>query len=144
MGKKQPAIKVNPDPKKLPRHLEPYNDDKQVFWSFSMFDPDMQFPDDSWKDVSFMYFATAIKSCEQRTWTDIEANHNRDHPIEIWKLEKFARDRLGELQLDDIDVLWSLHFDGLCRLWGIRNQTLYQIIWLDPRHAICPSAKKGT
>lgn len=144
MGKKQPTSKIIPEPQKLPKHLEPYGNDKHVFWSFSIFDPGLEFPKSSWENVPFIEIATAIKSCEQRTWVDIEANHKRDHPIEINNLSKFARDRLCELQLDDIDELWSLHFDGRCRLWGIRNQTLIQILWLDPLHAICPSEKKNT
>jgi len=145
MGKKkQPVAEYIPDLQKRPKHIEPYIDEKRVFWSFSIYDPDLRYPNESHKTISFHRIATAIKYCESRTWVDIEANHKRDHPINIDQLEKFARDRLEELQLNDFEVLLSLHFNGRCRLWGIRNQTLFQVLWLDPDHLICVSHKKHT
>lgn len=68
----------------------------------------------------------------------------RDHPIEAYKLQKFAQDRLAELQMDDLDLLWSIHVDGAFRIWGIRDASLLKILWIDPCHEICPSYKKHT
>lgn len=144
MGKKQPASKNNPVLQKLPRHLEVYSDEKKVFWSFVLFDPEIELPEAGRPDLIFHDVATAIKHCEARTWVDIDANHKRDHPIEIHHLEKFAQDRLTQLQMDDLDVVWSIHIDGKFRIWGIRAASLMQILWIDPCHEICPSHKKHT
>jgi hypothetical protein len=141
---KQPNSKFDPKIQKLPKHLEVYSDDHKVFWSFALFDSDLRLPNAGKPTDCFHDIATALKNCEKRSWQDIEGNHKRDHPIDVDDLAKFAQDRLVQLQLDDIDVIWSIHFDGKCRLWAIRNQTLLQVLWLDPEHEICPSYKKHT
>lgn len=94
--------------------------------------------------MDFYDIGVAIKNTELRTWSDIERSQDRDHPIECYRLEKFAQDRLTRLQLDDNDELWSIRFNGRCRLWGIREGSLLQILWLDPQHEVCPSHKKHT
>ncbi len=148
MGKprqlKQPNSKSNPSTQKIPKHLEIFLDDKKIFWSFALFDSGLAFPKAEKPNNSFHEIADAIKYCELRTWRDIERNPKRDHPIEIRNLEKFARDRLIELQLDDRDEIWSIRFNGLCRLWAFRDQSLLQVIWLDPQHEICQSHLKHT
>lgn len=144
MGKKHPAAKYNPKTEKRPSHLDVYQDEKKIFWSFAIFDPDLVFPKAGKPAGSFCDIASAIKTCEQRTWADIASHPNRDHPINVEELEKFAQDRLIALNLDDFDILWSIHFNGLCRLWGIRNGSLVQILWIDERHEVCPSSKKHT
>ena len=144
MSKPNPTSRFHPDPKKLPRHLETYSDEKRVFWSFALYDPEIMFPSGSSPEMNFCNVGRFIKATEQRTWADIEHNRDRDHPIDRDKLAKFARDRLTELQIDDYDIFWSIHFNGKCRLWGIREGSLFQILWLDPNHEVCPSRKKRT
>ena len=144
MDKKQPVAKYNPKIEKRPSHLDVYSDEKKIFWSFSLFDSDIKFPKSGKPSRTFCEIAKAIKACEQRTWADIDSNRGRDHSIETEKIEKFARERLVEINLDDFDILWSLHFGGLGRLWGIRTKSLMQLLWLDEQHEICPSHMKHT
>ena len=75
------------------------------------------------------------------TWADVK---KRDHPIERNKIITEAQQRLEELQRDDVDELWRLRFTGQQRLWGIRNQRVFRILWWDPEHKICPTTKKHT
>lgn len=145
MGKnKSPQAKFDPKIEKLPRHLEPYHDEKRIFWSFSMYDPEIIFPKAGQPNLDFCVVATAIKETERRTWSDIDGNHKRDHAIECSRLAKFAQDRLSAIQLDDTDELWSIHINGKFRLWGIRDGSLFRMLWLDPQHEVCPSPKKHT
>lgn len=141
---KRPLSINNPKTEKIPRHLDPYIDQNKVFWSFSIYDSLINFPGIGTRDFSFSVIANYFCDCEKRTWADIERNHKRDHSIEISKLAKFARERLVEIQQDDIDHLWSIHVNGLFRIWGIRDHSLLKVIWLDPNHKICPSNKRNT
>lgn len=141
---KRPTSKNDPTTNKIPRHVEPFIDKKKVFWSFSIYDSGIKFPSTSQNDIIFSQAANCIKDCELRTWPDIEKNRKRDHPISVDVIEPFARARLAEIGQDDIDELWSIHFNGLFRLWAIREQSLLKILWLDPEHQICPSRIKRT
>lgn len=141
---KKPASRFQPSTQKIPAHLEPYQDDKSIFWSFSSFDANIAFPGKNKPGCTFVEIAQAIKSIEMRTWNDILSHEDRDHEIEIYNIASFAQKRLQELSLDDVDGLWSFHLNGKIRLWGIKNQSLIRVIWLDPNHLICPSHKKHT
>ena len=56
-----------------------------------------------------------------------------------------ARDtRLRELQQDDSDGLYELRFGGKERVWGIRRDDRFCILWWDPEHMVCPSTLKNT
>jgi hypothetical protein len=141
---KNPKNKVNPKTEKLPRHLEIYSDEKRIFWSFSMYDSGMVFPQAGQPELDFCTIASALRDTERRTWADFDSHFKRDHAIECDRLAKFARDRLAEIQLDDTDELYSVHFTGKIRLWGLRDGSLFRILWLDPLHEVCPSNKKHT
>jgi len=57
---------------------------------------------------------------------------------------KDAQKRLEELKLDDVDQLYSLRLNGRERLWGIRSNDKFSILWWDPEHQICPAPLKHT
>jgi hypothetical protein len=55
-----------------------------------------------------------------------------------------ARKRLEQLRLDDTDELFSLRLNGQERLWGIRSNDIFSLLWWDPKHEICPAPLKYT
>ena len=67
-----------------------------------------------------------------------------NHAVPLMNLIPAARRRLEELGLGDLDVLHRLRLAGKPRVWGILNENVVRLIWYDPEHEICPSAKKGT
>lgn len=69
---------------------------------------------------------------------------HKNHHIKISDLCKSAQDRLAELRYRDIDELFSLHLTSKNRVWGILRQGVLSLLWWDPEHQICPSAKKHT
>lgn len=52
--------------------------------------------------------------------------------------------RLKELELDAIDGLSRLALGGKPRLYGIRHQHEFSILWWDPLHEVWPSKLKHT
>lgn len=55
-----------------------------------------------------------------------------------------AKKRLEQLKLDDVDELYSLRLSGANRVFSIRRNNVMCLLWWDPEHEICPSAKRNT
>lgn len=83
-----------------------------------------------------------LGSFESMTWQQIEQAGS--HNVAVEKLVKEARDRLVEINQDDLDELFSLRISGKERVWGIRDRSILRLLWWDPEHAVCPSQKKRT
>ena len=82
---------------------------------------------------------------ESMTWNEILVGANKqNHSVSIDGLSKEARNRLEELQLDDLDELLSLRISGEERVWGILQEGVVLVLWWDPEHRVCPSLKKHT
>lgn len=76
------------------------------------------------------------------TWHAI--TETGSHFIETSALSKPARNRLMEIQQDDVDQVYSLRVTGRRRIFGIRDGGVLRILWWDPDHDVCPAAKKHT
>lgn len=66
------------------------------------------------------------------------------HEVAVESLSKQARDRLLELQHDDVDELYSLRITGRERVIGIRHGSVVKLLWWDPFHEVYPSPKRHT
>jgi hypothetical protein len=66
------------------------------------------------------------------------------HPVPIDQFAKPARDRLSEIQLDDLDELMSFRITGAGRVWCRMHGNMMLVLWWDPSHEVCPAPKKGT
>lgn len=97
-----------------------------------------------WKDI----YPTLIHF-EKKTWFEIEQetyygrgrNKTKHHSIKIAEITSEAKSRLEDLKIEDIDELFSIRLSGKIRIWGIRKQSHFQILWFDLKHEICPSLK---
>lgn len=67
-----------------------------------------------------------------------------NHKMEVADLDKEARDRLVEIDLDDLDELWSLRLSGRERVWGTITRNVFSLLWWDPEHTVYPVSKKYT
>jgi hypothetical protein len=83
-----------------------------------------------------------LKLFENSTWPDIERGGS--HFITVNRVIKEAQERLRILRLDDTDELFSLRLSGTERLWGLRYNDVFSLLWWDPDHEICPALKKHT
>lgn len=60
-------------------------------------------------------------------------------------LSRAAVERLTDLHLEEfVDNLYSLRLNNTHRIIGIRDRQVFQILWWDPDHKVCPSAPKNT
>lgn len=67
------------------------------------------------------------------------------HAVNPAKIIKEAADRFKELRLDEFaDDLWSFRLTGEKRVWGYWTNSRVHVLWWDPKHEVCPSAKKHT
>jgi hypothetical protein len=114
-----------------------------ISWHFSCIDTDGPW---SFKNIDsnmlWNQIVPKIKAFEGKSWTQIFQT-GRDHPIEIAKIIPEAQMRF-EKQFGalDADQLVSLHIDGLKRIWGLKEGSIFKVLWWDPNHDIYPSRKK--
>ena len=80
-----------------------------------------------------------MREWETMTWNEISGK--RDHAIGIDSLSPEAKKRLIEIELDDIDGIFSLHLGGKKRLIGIRDRNIFRVLWWDKEHKVCQSTK---
>lgn len=53
---------------------------------------------------------------------------------------KEARDRLIELEKDDVDRIFRFRLSGKKRFYGINREHVFMVLWWDPEHNIYPTA----
>ena len=131
-GEKEP--RVAPDIKRLER--------ENLGWHFRVIDKDGPF---GWRNIdreTIWCVIGKLAAFETMTWGEVLGPRN--HEIPRSELCPMARVRLGQIKQNDIDQLVSLHLDGKRIIWGIRDRRYMKILWWDPEHQVCPSAKKHT
>ena len=88
-----------------------------------------------------------LKEFEKLTWREIEdfkhgeKNKTNSHSIEVSKLCKEAQNRLKNLNMDDVDEIYSLRLEGKLRIFGLRELNCLKILWIDREHEVCPSKR---
>jgi hypothetical protein len=83
-----------------------------------------------------------LKNFERTTWLEIEKGGS--HFIPVNKIVGDAQRRLQHLRLDDTSDLFSLRLSSLERLWGLRSNDVFSVLWWDPNHQVCPAPKRYT
>ena len=82
---------------------------------------------------------------EKKTWAQVLSDDpTHQHDVEVPKLVKDARDRLAAINLEDYDSLFRFQLSGRERLWGIRQENIFYLLWWDPNHQVCPSTLRNT
>lgn len=79
---------------------------------------------------------------EKITWTNIkEQSHmkngrkvSNNHYIGFEHLSREAIERLSDLKLDDNDQIYSMRLEGTIRIYGFREQSTLDIVWVDYNH----------
>lgn len=79
---------------------------------------------------------------DSMTWGEIiKASGGRPagtnhHFVKVENLSKAARDRLREIEQDDIEELFSLRLDAKKRIYGIQDRQILELLWYDPDHTV--------
>ncbi|MDM8548969.1 hypothetical protein QUF72_02780 [Desulfobacterales bacterium HSG2] len=142
---KKPGIRKSPPTKKKVRAARRIvtDDSRKPCWRISSADTGGPW---SCAEMDHNMFWTGIfhriRDFETMTWHEIRRTGS--HSIPVSEICHEAGTRLEEIGLGDTDELFSLRLSGKQRLWGIRDRETLRILWWDPEHQICPSAKKHT
>jgi hypothetical protein len=150
---KNPKTKFHPDTSKNPK-TDPQNRPESIInckpvWRLGMIDIEGRW---GWGNIdsreAIMEIHNMLRAFETMTWAEIEQKKGKsgkyNHPMPVQNICKAARDRLKEMELDDLDVLYSLRLSGEHRVWGKRDNDAFYILWWDPSHSVCPVSKKYT
>ncbi len=77
------------------------------------------------------------------TWAEIMRTKTTSFvPVDQFYPE--AKRRLKEIKMYDTDELLHMGLSGKERIWGVKIGRVFQILWWDPNHTVCPSYKKHT
>lgn len=143
MSLKKPKWKQKPRVEKKAVVSSVYErEDGKVIFSFQWFDGVSRWETGQNKNVhDFWEISEKLKSFEQKKWSYIAANSDRDHQIPFTDLKDFAQKAAIKKRLEQFDGIWSFHLSGIQRLWGVKAGDYFMVIWWDPEHLICPSIK---
>jgi hypothetical protein len=129
---------LNPAPVKRPKSKDPAIEGYPLAWRFSGCDRDGPF---SWAALDhgepYKEMIERLHEFETKNWEEILQTGS--HPIEVYKCEKAARDRLAAIDQDDIDELMSFRIAGC-----IKDRNIMRVLWWDPEHLVYPAQKKHT
>lgn len=86
-----------------------------------------------------------LKNYEAFTWHKIKTmTHDRgktkNHSVDIDGLTPAAKAWLNQIKIDDIEEVFSLRFNNLFRVIGIRVDAVLYILWIDPDHKVCKTS----
>ena len=148
MGKpKKPTSKFDPTPSKKPKapadpssywHLKPS-------WRISILEMRDPF---GWHEIgqeTLDRIRNRLVGFESMTWQEIlVSGRKQNHSIRVYRLCTEAQKRLGELNLDDQERIYSLRVTGTERIFGFLNAGVMDVLWWDPSHSVCPALTKHT
>lgn len=133
-NKKEIKFKYNPDN---------FNQET-ITWQFNIFD----FGHEKWgfKKISRETLVDKIlnkmSGLDTMTWGELLKKKKKYHYIPINRICLDAQKRLQELNQNDIDQLFVMHFENKSCLWGIRDGRALKVIWWDPDHQVYPTEPK--
>ncbi|MDE0309513.1 MAG: hypothetical protein OXI60_06735 [Acidiferrobacterales bacterium] len=141
--RKKPRINELPNPQKKPRARHADAPHFSISWKFSNCDRGGNWAWVNLEDpVKHKQVIEKLQEFEKKNWNEIISSGS--HPILVGKLVKPARNRLQEIELDDIDQLMSFRLSGKERVWCIQQQQskgVMKVLWWDPNHEVCPVTK---
>lgn len=145
--KKQPKVKAQPAPQKQPKIAKNPQDyyNLNPAWRISKMELASCY---GWQNIDgekLKEIQTKLSNYESMTWGEILIDSKKqNHIVSINTLSKLARQRLTEMNLDDLDELTSLRLSGTERIWGKFNKGVMELLWWDPKHEVYPTQKKNT
>jgi len=128
------------DPKQRPEQ----SNQEKIAWGFQLLDQGGSWGVKAMNQDWEIEILPKLRDFESMTWQEIlsasggRTRGNNSHSITVNKLSEDAKKRLEEINLDDVDSLFSLRLTGKRRLYGIREGRVLKLIWYDPEHKICP------
>jgi len=113
---------------------------EKISWHFRIMEQGGRWGLESIEKEEWRHIVSKMSDYESQTWGELEGDRN--HSIPVKDLCPEAQKSIQKRQLDDVDSVFSIHFNGVERLFGIRDRHVFKILWWDRKHEICPCAKK--
>lgn len=136
---KKPKAIEKPEPVKIPkRSADPLiGGENPLSWRFSHRDLGGPF---GWRDVpsnELNKLITRLAEFEDKNWEGISKTGS--HRIACDILSADARERLNDINKNDLDELMSFRVDGTSRVWCICDGSIMKVLWWDPTHQVYPT-----
>ena len=64
----------------------------------------------------------------------------KNNSVDIDGLTPAAKARLNQIKIDDIEEVFSMRFNNLFRVIGIRDGAVLYILWIDSYHKVCKTS----
>ncbi|MEM9019318.1 MAG: hypothetical protein AAGC44_02045 [Planctomycetota bacterium] len=141
--KKSSGIKVSKKPRCATHFPEEPPTDGEILFRFRYFDDRFQPAERTGHDC-FYDISGLLKSLAISGWNSVIQNRTHHHEISLDRLSREACKRLEQLAFDDLDSLFSMRLSAKKRLFGVRKEPYFYVLWWDPDHKVCPSKKKHT
>jgi len=143
-NKKRPFIPRTLSVDKIPHYLGIANiENNYIAWRFSVADMAGCFSCSDLTLEEHQQLWDRLRAFEKMNIDELRRARNL-HTKPVEQLNRDYRDRLVEIKLDDIEELHSFHIDGLCRLWCLKWENIFSILWWDKEHEVAPVRKKHT
>lgn len=116
----------------------------KIVWRFSKMDFEGTW---SWATITkekLVEVHSKLCQVEELTWAEATIGGKPVKNIKVATICKEAQKRLQDSKLNDVDDVWEIHISGKCRIWGLRVDPAFHLLWWDPEHTVCPSVKKYT
>lgn len=93
---------------------------------------------DTWETVTEF-----LGNLESQTWGELTrgGRHTTAKGIGLDQFPAETQRRLRQIfpRGDAPEMLWELHLGGMRRIWGMRREAEFQILWWDPNHEVYPT-----
>jgi hypothetical protein len=144
-GKNSKTPKTSFDPKQTKKAIHTKNPEgyqnQFIAWHFECMDDSGSWP----CSISVLHeIKNRLHEYEKLKWFDLRGS---SHPLPVNKIIPKAQRRLIDLGLNDYETLYQLEIKnghGRQRLWGLRVENIFKILWWDPEHEVYPVEKRNT
>lgn len=149
MGKKRskvPRRSITPISERKPRRLQRPEiiESQEPVWSIGIIDRCGEWGWNNVKnEVLWKNILSKMKNFEGMTWAKI-LQRKTTSLVPVDQFYSEAKRRLRKIKMYDTDELLHLGLSGKERIWGVRIGRVFQILWWDSNHTVCPSYKKHT
>lgn len=141
---KEPKVSSSVSVSKTPRWIGPTNiENTHLAWRFSKADLNGPYHCGALSHEDFRQLWDRLRSFEGKNAEELHANGSL-HEVSIENISREAKQRISELKYDDIDSIHSFRIDGKCRLWCMKYQNIFCILWWDKDHEVYPVEKRHT
>lgn len=128
--------------RKVPRGYSPDYSGEYPLWAFRIVDLGGPWCWSALGGDALREVLQRMRELETMTWHAI--SETGSHFIDVVRLSAAARDRLMEIQQDDVDQVYSVRVTGRRRIIGIRDGGVLRVLWWDPSHEVCPAPRRHT